>query len=272
MTILVVLIGLLISHYATGVRHFREFDFFLAPARWIHQRRPEPSWLLMIGLILTCFIAAAIAEWLLMGAAGLLGWFVLALVVFIYCLGPRDLDKDVHRLVENGLDGNDLAMVEARRAMRLTPDADPQSAAAAVLHAALSRWFGLLFWFVILGVPGALLYRLVRAALQEPFDVPSIAWLARLRLILDLPVLALMVLSAGLCSDFDRVFTSWRKARIDQPLWGFTPMLLDQIAATALLPEATSIESLSTAHRLVWRMLVLWLVVMSLLLIAGWMV
>jgi len=271
-TVLVVLIGLLISHYATGVRQVRRFDLFLAPAHWVHRRYPDPAWLMMIGLILTCLVVAAAAEWLLMGVAGLFGWFVLALATFIYCLGPRDLDLDVQHLLEHGLDSSDPAVAETRRAMRLRADDEAPAAAAAIYHAALSRWFGLLFWFMVLGVPGALLYRLVRAGLQEPFGEASIDWLARLRAILDWPVLLLVVLAAGLCSDLDRILRVWRQTPDDAPLGGMTPELLDRVAAAELPAGASPSEAVDAAHRQVWRMLILWLVVMSLILIAGWLV
>lgn len=272
MSILAVLIGLLISHYATGVRHLRRFEPLLAPARWVHRTWPEPSWLVMVALILTCVFAASLAEWVLIGLAGTFGWFVLALFVFIYCLGPRDLDQDVKLLIEHGTASGEAEVIETLCSMRLQPGADAQAVAAAVHHAALSRWFGLFFWFVILGIPGALLYRLVRAGLQHPFDAQSTDWLGRLRLVLDWPVLVLTVISAGLCSDLDRVIEVWRQQPETAPLWGFTPDLLDRVAAIPLEQEASVNEALASAHRLVWRMLILWLVVMSLILIAGWLV
>src|SRR6056297_3213527 len=258
-TILAILIGLLISHYATGVRHLRRFEPLLAPARWAHRIWPQPSWLVMLVMILTCLLAAGLAEWLLIGLAGTLGWFVLALFVFIYCLGPRDLDKDVQLLLERGPDSADPAVAEALRSMRLQPDADAQAASAAVHHAALSRWFGLFFWFVVLGIPGALLYRLVRAGLQGSFDADSSDWLARLRLVLDWPVLVLVVLSAGLCSDLDRVIDVWRDQPEGSMIRGVTPDLLDRVAGIAVAPGAPVTDGLASAHRLVWRMLILWL-------------
>jgi AmpE protein len=272
MTILAVLIGLLISHFATGVRHVRRFEPLLAPAHWAHRSWPRIAWLVMAVLILTSLLVAGLAEWILIGLAGTLGWFLLAIFVFIYCLGPRDLDKDIQLLLERGPDSADPEVAATLRAMRLRPDSDAQAAASAVHHAALSRWFGLLFWFVVLGIPGALLYRLVRAGLQEPFDTGSIDWLARLRLVLDWPVLVLAVISAGLCSDLDRVIEAWRQQPEESPLFGVTPDLLDRVAAIAIQPDATVSDALASAHRLVWRMLILWLVAMSLILIAGWLV
>ncbi|AKS40952.1 hypothetical protein [Wenzhouxiangella marina] len=270
MTVLVVLIGLLISHHATGVRHLRRFEAWMGPLHWVRKRWSEQPWLVLVTLIVSIWLVVALAEWLTMGALGMVGWFLLALLAFIYCLGPRDLDQDIACLLDPASDPAQRATV--LRAMQLAEGDSPAAASAAVYHAALSRWFGLLFWFVVLGIPGALLYRLVRAALQEPLGDEASAWLARLRLVLDFPVLFLVVLSAGLCSDLDRVHRLWRDVPDDEPLWGLTPRILDRIGEEMIESDADVDQALESAHRLVWRMLVLWLVVMSLFLLAGWLV
>jgi len=272
MTIFVVLVGLLISHYATGVRRLRRFDWLLQPVRLVARSRPEPAWLTMLVVILIAWLAALLAEALMTGLLGHFGWLLLALVVFIYCLGPRDLDKDVALLTERASETADPAVAEALAGMQLAPGDPPQAAGAAVYHAALSRWFGLLFWFVLLGIPGALLYRLARFALQDDHAPPVHDWLVRLRLVLDWPVLFLMVLSAGLCSDLDRVLQVWRERARETVLWGLTPAILDRIAQVHVAPDADFAGALQAAHEQVWRMLILWLVVLSLFLIAGWLV
>jgi AmpE protein len=93
--------------------------------------------------------------------------FLFALAILFYAWGPRDLDHDVEAVVE-------AADPEARRAAagRLFPDRDAPptldggSLVEAVFRCALWRWFGVLFWFLLLGAFGALLYRLVSLCAQ----------------------------------------------------------------------------------------------------------
>ncbi len=273
MTILIVLVGLLISHFAAGVRHLRDFTVLLWPMQWIRQRWPDPDWLAMLVVVVTAWLLAWLATALMTSLFGVIGWAVLALVVFVYTLGPRDLEKDLTVLLAGDEGEVDSArFAETMAAMQLKPDDPPAAVAASVYHAALSRWFGLLFWFVLLGIPGAILYRLTRAALQQPLNAAEIDWMARLRMVLDLPVIGLMVLATAMCGDLDRVQRIWREASGTEALWGLTPAILDRIAADLLPEDAGFKEALISGQQMVWRILVLWLVVLSLILLAGWLV
>ncbi|TVQ42071.1 MAG: hypothetical protein EA370_00525 [Wenzhouxiangella sp.] len=270
MTILIVLIGLLISHFATGFRHLRRFGWVGPPLLWVQGRFPTHAWLPAVVLIAATVVGSWLAIWLVTALLGLLGAFLLALVVFILTLGPRDLDHDVAVLC-GGVEADQEAVASTLTAMRLEDDAPAPEGAAAVLHAGLSRWFGLLFWFVLLGITGALIYRLTRVALQlDQADPAALEWLARLRLVLDWPVLTLLTVSLALVNDLDRVLGAWRAQREQMPSWLITPSMLDRLAATLVTPDSELVEGISIGHQMVWRILVLWLVVLSILLLAGW--
>lgn len=268
MTILIVLLGLLLSHLVYPVARWRSFDWLAAPLRLVDRRYPERDWApaaLVSGLALLLALILTVPATVLAGQAG---WFVMALLMFIYTLGPRDLDRDVQSLL---VGGNDSRYLKARRVMRIRADAGPRQAAAAVFHAAQARWFGILFWFVILGVAGALLYRLTRESLHvQDLGPGQSAWLVHLRRILDWPVLVLMLLSAALGGDYDRIRQAWQLHNQGRSVWLLDETVLDQLAE-AVVDESISFEDgVSTGHHLVWRMLMIWLVVLSLLLIAGW--
>lgn len=268
MTILVVLLGLLISHWLVPSAHFRSYAPLLRPVHWVRRRYPESDWAVtaavVAGALLSALVTTLVAEALLGG----LGWFLLALVVFVYTLGPRDLDRDVHTLLEGG---HDARYLKVRRIMRLSRDAQAADGAAAILRAAEARWFGILFWFVVLGIPGALLYRLTRVSLHEmglqPFQS---AYLLRLRVVLDWPVLVLLLASAALVSDFDRVRDAWRRYRVGASSWRLDSAVLDQIAVETVDAQGQFEDGVRAGHGLARRMLLLWLVVLSLLLILGW--
>lgn len=270
MTILIVLVGLLISHFATGFRHLRRFDWVGVPLLWLHGRFPQQPWLPAVALIVLSVTGSWLALWIATSLLGLVGTFLLALAVFILTIGPRDLDRDVAMLT--GRIDDDVAEVQsAQEAMRLDTEAKAPEGAAAVFHAGLSRWFGLLFWFVLLGITGALIYRLTRVALQmKEADPAVLEWLARLRLVLDWPVLALLTISLALVNDLDRVLSA-RRAQLEQaPAWLITPSILDRLAASLVDENADLAAGVAFGHQMVWRILVLWLVLLSILLLAGW--
>lgn len=268
MTIIVVLVGLLISHFLTGAGQWRNFDWMLWPVRELRGRFPDQPWIALVTVVLTTVLVAALASWIMVGLFGTPGWLMLALVVFVYTLGPRDLNGDIAQM----LDQPDHADArEAAQSLGLEEDSSPGEAVAATLHAARSRWFSILFWFVVLGIPGALLYRLGEKALSmTDLSADEADWLGRLRWVMEWPVHALMLVSAGLGADLDRVHQAWTRYHQSRPWWLLSPPVLDEVAADLADAQTTLVDGLRLGRQLVWRMLVLWLVVLSLMLLAGW--
>ena len=143
----------------------------------------------------------------------------------------------------------------------------------AVARGALRRWFGVLFWFLLLGPVGALGYRLVQLAADASLSTARPA-----------SVTQLMTLALALVGNFDTVFAAWREARAGRPALdtGFleaaarasvTAEIADDEAwATEGLPADAppALLELRDAMSLVWRMLMVWLAVLALFVLAGW--
>ncbi len=270
MTILIVLLGLLISHQFVSVGRIRRYDPLLKPLHWARRRYSRPPWVPMLVVLVTAILAALLLSGLASVLMGAFGWFVVALLIVVYSLGPRDLDRDVEVLLAGG---NDPRHFKIRRIMRLGADAGAEAGAASVFRAAQARWFGILFWFVLLGIPGALLYRLARVSLHEPGLQPAQSeWLLRLRSVLDWPVLALLTLGIALAGDFDRIRQAWRHHQAGGSGWRLGEELLADLATTTAQPGDAFEDGIRRGHEVVWRVLWIWLVVLSLLLILGWLV
>jgi AmpE protein len=173
------------------------------------------------------------------------------------------------------------------------PTLDAPSLVEAVFLAAQRRWFGVLFWFLLLGPVGAITYRLSAwAAEGDAADLPpetlvgAKTWLA----FLDWPVAQLMTLALALVGDFDTVIAAWKDnggATLDVQR-GFLAAAARASVRTELADEAMDyadhgvvapgtlvavmgeLPELRDAMSLVWRILLLWLVVMALFVVAGW--
>ncbi|MFU8832861.1 MAG: hypothetical protein ACNA7J_12000, partial [Wenzhouxiangella sp.] len=72
--------------------------------------------------------------------------------------------------------------------------------------------------------------------------------------------------------DLDRIRMAWRERSDGRPAWLLTPTILDGIGAAVAPPESDFDGGLVAGHQMVWRMLVLWLVVLSIMLLAGWLI
>ena len=298
-TLIAVVIALALGHLvpalATSMRHY---DWYGQWLRWLDSRFPQESpWrgrygialaLLPPLLVVALFQIALDAP--LLGLAGLL----FGIAVLFYCWGPRDLDLDVEAIVA----APDAAARRAAAA-RLDPDGataalDPPALVAAVFANAQRRWFGVLLWFLLLGPFGAMLYRLAALAAEgeyagrlPPEMLRGAHWLFAL---LNWPVAQLMTLALALVGNFDTVIGAWKdnggasfdleagflaaaaRASVRSELADEAMDYVDDgiSTATSLVQQLGELPELRDAMSLAWRILLLWLAVLALFVIAGW--
>lgn len=222
-----------------------------------------------------------------------LGGLVFAVFILFYAWGPRDLDLDVEALASAPDAG-------ARReaAARLWPDGatpalDGGSLVEAVFRSALRRWFGVLFWFLLLGPVGALGYRLVALAAEgeasRRLSGETLAGARTLLALLDWPVAQLLTLAMALVGNFDTVLGAWREAggarfNLDNRFLGavarasvkceLAEEAADYVNESGLPGQSVAVVAgevpeLRDAMSLVWRSLLVWLAVLALFVIAG---
>jgi len=295
-TLLAVIVALAIGHLgpdiATGIRQYGWYANWL---RWLNAQFPEGSfwrgsWGIALALVVPLLgvgLFQFALEQPLWGFVGLL----FDVAVLFYCWGPRDLDLDVAAV----LDAPDAA-ARNTAAARLWPAGEPArlegpALVEAVFRNALRRWFGVLFWFCVLGPFGALLYRLsVLAVEREDVHLAhgtasgAKTWLA----ILEWPVMQLMALALALVGNFDSVVAAWRedgafglhggllnaaarssvRCEIAEEVADYTESGVS--ASTALAEVFGELPELRDAMSLVWRILVLWLATIALFVVAGW--
>jgi AmpE protein len=271
MKILVLFAALFISHHAKGLNRFRSADWIFQGIGWVEARWPKQPWLELVYVMGISILGGALISAAAYGLGGELLWAVLAIVVLLFTLGPRDLEDDI----EEALDST-----TGSAALGIAPEDDAHHAGIQIYLAALSRWFGVLVWFVVLGIPGALLYRITERVCDEAGDGRDRQWVFRLRFFLEWPVLVLMMASSALTNDFDRVYQAWHRYRrtsneamgVTQTgsIWMIHRSLLGELSE-AVLPEGLDQRGgIQLIHHFVWRMLILWLVTLSILLLAGW--
>ena len=295
-TLLAVIIALAIGHLAPGVANgLRQFGWYRSWLQWLNAQFPEGSlwrgpWGIALALVVPLLVAGLLQVALdqpLWGFVGLL----FDIVVLFWCWGPRDLDLDVAAV----LDAPDAASRRLAAARLYPPGVDAPldgaSLVEAVFRNALRRWFGVLFWFCVLGPFGALLYRLSALAAEQDADALPHETLqgARLRLsMLEWPVTQLIALALALVGNFDSVLSAWRednefgldsrllanaarasvRSEIAEEVADYTESGIP--ASTALAEVFGELPELRDAMNLAWRVLVLWLAVIALFVVAGW--
>lgn len=220
MTFIVTLIALLIERFFDW-SHLRQWRWYMAYQRMIARRLAgKSSYLILAATIIPLLIIIGLIGWAIRGS--LYGFITLLfeLFILIYCLGPRNLWADTFACI-NALTNGDahFAADKLKASFNITEINDGPALHRSFLNTifieANRRIFAVIFWYLILGPIGAILYRCVALAANEadsaemPTDLTQSA--RRCEAILDwLPVRVLTFIFA-LGGHFVRVLSCWRK-------------------------------------------------------------
>lgn len=290
MTIIAILIAFALCHFVRELGRFRQNRWLTG---WIDLANDAfgklPAWSGVTGflvLIAVPLAALLLLNQLLINLLGNTGAFLLALAVLIYTFGPRDLDTDVAMIVDEEDDEVRAEKLELLLGRPAPEDRDECRLAAveSVFEQALRRWFGIIFWFAVLGVAGAFVYRLVDWLVSDdyPLSEEQKSLFRRMREVMDWPAAQLMTLSLAIATDFDSVYQAWRKYHDEQGhglFEGDNGFLLAAAANVVLTGHAARdgyadqldgpMIGLQQAMDLTWRMLGVWMTVLAILLLVG---
>ncbi|MGB5486417.1 MAG: hypothetical protein WBN06_03425 [Lysobacterales bacterium] len=218
MTIISILIAFTLCHFVRELRHLRRLEWVSSFTTFCNENFNKlPGWsgptgfLFIIGLPL---VTAYFVNYLISSGLGQLGEFILAIAVLVYTFGPRDLDIDVRRVITADDDEQQKEALETLLGGPIPEDQEACQTASinAVFLKALKRWFGIIFWFAVLGIYGAILYRLAVWFTGNDFELydDQQELITRLCKIMEWPVAQLMTLSLAIATDFDSVYRAWK--------------------------------------------------------------
>jgi membrane protein required for beta-lactamase induction len=287
MTLIAILLGLLVEHLVGQLHQLRRYDLFQGYVVRIRDFLGGGIWDGHAGVILillpVLLVTAWLQSWLNDGFLGLPG-LLFSVVVLIYCLGPRDLKDDVEKYRAAMLkDDSGLSVHLAEELLETVPPEDPDPQAAMVMRAVFTqahvRLFGVLFWFVLLGPAGAILFRATQLLTQSRDDYEGQFGVAagQILSVLAWPSTRLVALGYALSGHFEAAIEAWRRHIAEAGHFESQPELLVAAVGIGALDVAERApeeldwyEVLHDATRLVWRTLILWVFVVALLTLAGW--
>jgi AmpE protein len=287
-TLLAIVLVLAVARALPDLARLRDFSWLhVWLARWHGDgREPARPVLLLPALV---FVLAALIQSALDHVLFGLPLFAFAAIVLYFCIGPRELEADIDAILKAPDRDQRFAAAQVLRADSADPPL-PLEAAPLVESAfasALSRWFGVLFWFVVLGPAGALGYRMIQliarsAAFADTLDASQHALVERTLRILDWAPAHLMALTLALVSDFDAVLRTWHDYHAAHGRGYFTLDLgflgalarsgvdADVVAGDGYAADVDDpLTELDDARRVLRRILVAWLAVLALLVLAG---
>lgn len=288
MTLIAALLGILLDRFVGHLHGYRHYTPYLNWVDWLKQRLPESlaagvaGYLLALlpVVLLIWFLQAWLSDWIF----GDLFSLAFSVAVLLYCLGPRDMAADVDTYCEV-VTTNDHAL-RGRAASRLTDsEKAPESVheciarvTRAVLVRANDRLFAVLFWFVVLGPAGAVLFRASSVLFTQRMSTDVFGeWVQRIHAALIWIPARLTALGYALSGHFDVALEGWHSAHIEQPVGvvGSDQVIAETgLGALDLRDDSPDLDEyqkpVRAAMQLVWRNLTVWLVAIAIMTLAGW--
>lgn len=287
-TLIAILLVLLSMHALPDLARFRRFGWLrdvLTPAQGRTQGSTSRT-LWISGLL---FVATALIQ------AGLhRHWFgilelAFMVVVLYQCWGPRVLDEDIDGVLK-APDSEHRRAAAQRLNDGVSEQVLPFNAAALVeasFAAALSRHFGVLLWFALIGPIGAVGYRLVHLLARSPMFAEAAGDLRptfeRTALILDWLPAHLLAWTLALVTDFDASVRAWREYHAAHGQGYFTLDLgfLGAIARASVDADVAAgdggmesigdpLTELADTRIILRRVLYAWIAVIAVIVIGGW--
>lgn len=301
MNLIALLIGLVVERLATQLFHLRRLRWLDRIIDTGFQRAARlTSWpsiipVIMIAVVLVLPVAVITIS---LGDA-LLGfpYLVLAVIVLFFSLGPQDIGENIDEYCRANEDGDAelirqtaMAIIESE-----VPDDDGERirrVEEAVCVQANNRLFAVIFWFVLLGPFGAWAFRaadLIRrrsvfAASRAEDSDGMVERIRRASVMLHgwlawIPA-RLTAIGYAAAGHFDAALGAWRapsEQSSDTPSQ-YNEHLLARVGVAALdldddddeSPVERAVRGATAANRLVFRLLMIYAVVIAAMTLYGW--
>lgn len=288
MLLIAILLSLIAERFLGSMAEFRRFAWFHQYASAIRKGLSRLSYLngpaSVLLLLAPLLLVAALMDYYLSNLWFLFG-LAFAMLVLLYCFGPTDLEAEVEAFVDARARGDEESAIWHAGEL-LSGDLPTNSAQLTrhiienILVEANERLFAVMFWFVLLGPAGALLFRLAQQLVKEAgeSDDDFAEAAQRLHHLLAWPPARVSILAYALAGSFVESIHAWRS---EPSVWPeSTRRVLIAAGFGALRYEEgeidegddkQSVEMVNETLSLVRRAVLVFLSVIALLTLAGWM-
>ncbi|HEY3488337.1 MAG TPA: regulatory signaling modulator protein AmpE [Gammaproteobacteria bacterium] len=296
MSLFIIVISLIFEFMVGRWQELRRLDWVTSYRDALHHRLSAdwttgwPGLWVLLGPIV---IAALLLQYIFAGHMfGLLS-LLFGILVLTYCLGPESFDDLVHQYLW-ACEEKDVRRAEAiaKKILLEPPSTNVHQMSSqvtrAIFYEANKRLFAVLFWFLLLGPAGALLYRVVVFLAEEAYRehkgaVGNPAMI--LHGLLDWAPTRLLALTFFMAGSYDDALRGWRRSfgssadlhlrnRMFVILTGCAAMRheVDDAVQHPDDQEEYDLQWLRAARILVIRSLIIWVTVVALLTLAGFFV
>lgn len=291
MSLLSVIFALIAESFIASLAELRRFDFIFDYVAWLRAKLPTFSF--QNGSVSLVIVVGGVlfAVWLLSAMLGnvfsLFG-FIFGIAVLIFMIGPHDLDKDIEN-INTAFENNDIEAANYHASQLLGREiSEPpmqlaQTVKENILLQANTRMLGVFFWFILLGPVGAVLFRLsclLKDNQKDQNDDFADASRELYDIVIWLPA-RICVLSYAVAGNFVDTMSYWNGI---SDLWRRDSEEFIVISGIGALryeqradreehdDDEPDIAGIQHALSLVKRAVIVWVVLLGLLTVTGWLV
>ncbi len=277
MALITIILALLLDRLLRDWHELRDLSWFEAYASRLNGMLPFSNGVLIyIGVMLVPITAFIMLQYLLYGNLFNLPYFLFSIVVLLYCLGPNCLASEVEAYIDARALGDEdealhLAGVITGEPASTSPDQQGSDVVRAILHVANQRIFSVLFWFMLIGPLGAVMFRLSavigkmqHGKLSEFSEIVQavMAWLP-----------SRMLASAyAMVGNFDGAIHAYknRPYEPDISISNYDTLVNIGLGALRDARAEDEIAGIQIARNLVVRAILMWIAVLAILTLTGW--
>jgi len=292
MSLLSVIFALLAENFINRLSDLRRFEALHSYVGWLRSKLPtfsfQPGAVTLVILVSSILFVVWLLSSMLGDFLGLFG-FLFAIAVLIFCIGPRHLEEDTKNVIKAFEDkdyekANQLTSELSGRSISEPPLQLVQTVRESILLQANSALLGVFFWFIILGPVGAVLFRisvLLKDSSQNESDEFADACRDLYQIMIWLPA-RICVLSYAIAGNFVDTMSYWHGV---SDLWLRDSEEFIIISGVGALRyehrldghnhednDIPDVHLIKQTLSLVKRAVIVWIVLLALLTVTGWLV
>ena len=278
MALISIILSLMLDHNFRHWHHFRDISWFERYSSTLSRFiKTDNGWLKLIAVLAAPVLVLVVLQFALFDILWDIPFLLLSFPVLFYCLGPDCLISDIEAYLDARSLGDDdealhYASVITGRSASTSPDQQITDVTRAILSTTNERVFGVLFWFVLLGPLGAVLYRFTTNISKQGDDTTMQDAAILLQSGMAWAPARLLSIGYALTGHFDGAIHAYRARPHEDniALSNYDVLISTGLGALRDQESSDEISCIRSARSLVTRSILIWIAVLALLTLGGW--
>jgi AmpE protein len=277
MALISIIIGLFLDRTFRHLHDLRDmtwFEFYVQLVRkFIRNLSPPLQFIIILALpaLILLLLQISLHNFLFN-----LPGFIFSVAIFIYCLGPVCLSTEIEAYTHARTLGDDdealhYAGTITDSAASNSPDQQTTDVTRAILYVANERIFSTIFWFVILGPFGCMLYRLI-SELSKQVEYHELSDFAEyVHAIMAWIPARMLAAGYAFTGNFDGAYHAFKDRAHSTALTQSNTEILVTTGLGAMrnLNIASEIATVYAAQALVMRAVIVWIAILAVMTLGG---